>query len=287
MVQRYYFGSYILDVGLYELRCGEQLTVLPTKEFDMLRYLISQRHRVVSRQELHEQVWPGLTVTDWALDQCLHAVRRAVGDSGETQHVIRNVRGRGYRFIAEVSEEAEPDVREEGAPPGTSLPPPLDSARAYQTVLQYLQAGQSVNLVAPYPSPWRGLLDQLQVPFPALCYVDLQDGEILDRRAFVTQLLAALGRPVAIPSEGPGEDLVLLSRSFSNGELVPVVLLHFEVVHTWPDADRDLRFFCALKFLVDVRRLLLLVHSARPLAAIGPPAVVTSPFILPYVVLQR
>ena len=78
----------------------------------LLVFLIRNRHRVVPKAELLDQVWPEAVVSDAALSTALKAVRIAVGDDGSTQHVIRTYRGRGYRFVLPVRErQARPSGR--------------------------------------------------------------------------------------------------------------------------------------------------------------------------------
>lgn len=97
---RYMFGDYELDEHLYQLRrVGEVVEVEP-KVFDLLVYLVQHQERVVSKDELLEQLWPGQVVSETALTQCIMAARKAVGDDGTRQHTIKTQHGRGYRFVA-------------------------------------------------------------------------------------------------------------------------------------------------------------------------------------------
>ena len=99
----YMFRDYTLDPQRHELhRDGTHLPLRP-KVFQVLTYLIEQRHRVVTRDELLAEVWPNQCVGEEALTSCIKAARRAVGDSGQTQGVIRTVHGCGMRFIADVT----------------------------------------------------------------------------------------------------------------------------------------------------------------------------------------
>jgi DNA-binding winged helix-turn-helix (wHTH) protein/predicted ATPase len=81
---------------------GARVPLRP-KVFQVLVYLIEQRDRVVSREEVLAQVWPHQAVSDETLTSCVKAARRAVGDSGRTQRVIQTMHGRGLRFVAEVA----------------------------------------------------------------------------------------------------------------------------------------------------------------------------------------
>ena len=106
---RYIFDGYILDTLRYELSCRGQAIKLRPKVFEVLAYLIRHRDRVVSKDELLAQLWPKQFIGDGTLNACLMAVRRAIGDSGQTQRRIQTLHGRGYRFVAAVEEEEHAD----------------------------------------------------------------------------------------------------------------------------------------------------------------------------------
>lgn len=96
------FPPYEIDLQLYELRCnGCKVTVEP-KAFDLLVFLIANRERVVTRQELFDNLWPDRVASDASLDTCVRSARRAVGDSANTQLRIRTLVKRGYQFVAEI-----------------------------------------------------------------------------------------------------------------------------------------------------------------------------------------
>jgi Transcriptional regulatory protein, C terminal len=90
--------------------------------FDLLVYLVRNRGRVVSKDDLIDSVWGGRIVSDSALTTRLNAVRKAVDDSGAAQRVIRTVHRKGVRFICEVSEGDEPVMPFELTPPVTDPP---------------------------------------------------------------------------------------------------------------------------------------------------------------------
>jgi class 3 adenylate cyclase/tetratricopeptide (TPR) repeat protein len=115
----YVFGDCALDTGLYALhRAGHSIRLRP-KVFQVLTYLLAHRERVVSRQELCEQVWPDQFISDAALESAIRGVRRAIGDSGRAQQLIQTLHGHGYRFITDVTirPEASPGREAEAAPP--------------------------------------------------------------------------------------------------------------------------------------------------------------------------
>ncbi len=100
----YVFGDCVLDTQLYVLHRGGQPVRLRPKAFQMLVYLLAQRERVVTKQELSEQVWPRQFISDATLESTIAAVRRALGDSRPGQRYLLTLRGYGYRFIAPVEE---------------------------------------------------------------------------------------------------------------------------------------------------------------------------------------
>jgi class 3 adenylate cyclase/DNA-binding winged helix-turn-helix (wHTH) protein len=107
----YRFGTYELDVDRYELRRGGAVVEMEPQVFDVLAYLVAHHDRVVLKAELLDEVWGDRFVSESALTSRLKQVRRAVGDDGRTQGVIRTVHGRGYRFVADVTQarpQAEP-----------------------------------------------------------------------------------------------------------------------------------------------------------------------------------
>lgn len=104
----YRFAHCILDTQLHTLCRADQSALLSPKVFEVLCYFIAHRDQVVSKQELCEQVWQGLAISDATLESCVRAVRASVGDSGQAQQIIQTQRGYGYRFVADV--ETLPDA---------------------------------------------------------------------------------------------------------------------------------------------------------------------------------
>ncbi|WP_228373515.1 winged helix-turn-helix domain-containing protein [Demequina gelatinilytica] len=96
------FEDFELDPARFQLtRAGQPVRVEP-RAFDLLRLLVSHHERVVTKQEILEHVWGTEFVSDAALTTALRTVRRAVGDTGADQRVIRTAHGRGYQLVAEV-----------------------------------------------------------------------------------------------------------------------------------------------------------------------------------------
>ena len=116
------FGDHVFDIERRELRRGVEPVALEPQVFDLLIYLVRNRDRVVSKDDLIDNVWGGRIVSDSALTSRINAARRAVNDSGAEQRVIRTVQRRGIRFIGEVSEETEPASGIVAAPAATEAP---------------------------------------------------------------------------------------------------------------------------------------------------------------------
>ncbi len=100
------FSDLVLDPGRRELRRGAELVPVEPQVFDVLVYLIRNRDRVVSKDDLIEGVWAGRIVSESTLTSRINAARKAIGDSGAEQALIRTVARKGLRFVAEVTERA-------------------------------------------------------------------------------------------------------------------------------------------------------------------------------------
>src|SRR5947209_11628545 len=99
------FEGYTLDTARNSLRAADREVALRPKNFELLRYLVENPDRLVTKEELLKAVWPKVTVTDQVLSHCVSEVREAIGD-GE-QAIIKTIPRRGYRFVAPVVRAAE------------------------------------------------------------------------------------------------------------------------------------------------------------------------------------
>jgi adenylate cyclase len=104
----YLFEGYALDTALRELRRGATLVSIEPKVFDLLSYLIENRERVVSRDDLIASIWQGRIVSESALARCLNGARSAIGDSGEVQALIKTFQRKGVRFVGTVHKGQQP-----------------------------------------------------------------------------------------------------------------------------------------------------------------------------------
>jgi TolB-like protein len=106
------FAGYEIDLVRQEVRRDGAVVPVEPQVFDVLAYLVQNRDRIVSKDELFESVWQGRIVSDAALNSRISAARRAVGDDGAAQAVIRTVHKRGFRFVQDVSADHDPSSGE-------------------------------------------------------------------------------------------------------------------------------------------------------------------------------
>ena len=102
------FGDYVLDVERRELRCGQTLVAVEPQVFDLLVYVVQNRDRVVSKDDLIAGVWNGRIVSESTLTSRINAARKAIGDSGDQQRFVRTVARKGIRFVGAVREGQVP-----------------------------------------------------------------------------------------------------------------------------------------------------------------------------------
>ncbi len=118
------FDEYELDRRSFELRRSGAPLKLEPKVFDLLAFLVAHRDRVVTTRELFESLWPDEFVTPSALSRCVMEARRAIGDDGTSQRIIKTVHGRGYRFVAAVEERPAPEPPPVVETKGVTVPAP-------------------------------------------------------------------------------------------------------------------------------------------------------------------
>jgi len=127
------FDGHTLDTDRRELRRGSEPVAVEPQVFDLLVYLVQNRDRVVSKDDLIASVWGGRIVSESTLTSRINAARKAVGDSGGAQKLIRTIARKGLRFVAavhtpsggnEAASPGAPAAKEAREPPRTALPLP-------------------------------------------------------------------------------------------------------------------------------------------------------------------
>jgi adenylate cyclase len=140
------FEDFVLDRERHELRAGGTVVPIEPQVFDLLVYLIENRDRVVSKDDLIASVWGGRIVSDSTLDSRINAVRKALGDSGKEQRLIRTIARKGVRFVGEAGQgkRGPTDGRDAG------LLPPLIIDRPSIAVLPFenLSEDRELELIA-------------------------------------------------------------------------------------------------------------------------------------------
>jgi DNA-binding winged helix-turn-helix (wHTH) protein len=113
----YTFDDVELDDRLYQLRRKGSVLHVEPRVFDLLLYLVRNRERVATKEDLLAAVWQGVAVSDSVLSTAMNGVRRAIGAKGRGAGPIETVYGRGYRLRADVAERAELEPSEPVAAP--------------------------------------------------------------------------------------------------------------------------------------------------------------------------
>ena len=118
---RYLFEEYAFDTDRRELHRGADVVSVAPQVFDLLDYLIRNRERVVSKDDLINSIWNGRSVSDAALTTRLNVARSAIGDSGEEQRLIKTLPRKGFRFVGQVREAREAAGPNPGDAPESAL----------------------------------------------------------------------------------------------------------------------------------------------------------------------
>ncbi|MBR1122027.1 winged helix-turn-helix domain-containing protein [Bradyrhizobium lablabi] len=113
---KYRFGGFEIDLGQQELRRRGEFVHVEPQVFDLIAYLVRNHDRIVSKDELIEAIWHGRIISEAALSSRINAARRALGDNGNDQALIRTLHKRGFRFIGDVHVDEAAKSDDEGRP---------------------------------------------------------------------------------------------------------------------------------------------------------------------------
>lgn len=94
------FDNFKLDVDKFELHCDNEVIHVEPRVFDLILMLTQNPRRILTRDEIIENVWGGRIISDATISTCVKSARKALGDSGEAQKYIKTIRGRGIQFLA-------------------------------------------------------------------------------------------------------------------------------------------------------------------------------------------
>lgn len=172
---RYRFADCVLDPGRHVFRRGEEEISLEPQVFDLLSLFVARAGELVTRDEIVDAIWGGRIVSEAAISSRINAVRRAVGDDGARQAILRTLPRRGFRFEAAVETEAAetrpagaaPHVRFASSQDGTAIAwatggsgPPLLRAGHFLTHLDFDRRS----------AVWRPLIEALESRFALTRY---------------------------------------------------------------------------------------------------------------------
>jgi DNA-binding winged helix-turn-helix (wHTH) protein/pimeloyl-ACP methyl ester carboxylesterase len=206
------FEDFVLDNERRELRAGGTIVPIEPQVFDLLVYLIENRDRVVSKDDLIASVWDGRIVSDSTLDSRINRARKALRDSGKEQRLIRTIARKGFRFIGEPAKSEKSNESATAAPAAGDQPrQEVHFCTAADGVrIAYALAGQGMPLVKAgnwldhleydWQSPiWSKLYHRLAVEHRLIRYDERGNGlsdwdvEDISFEAFVRDLESVVG----------------------------------------------------------------------------------------------
>jgi DNA-binding winged helix-turn-helix (wHTH) protein len=148
----YRFGACLLNTQEPRMQRADQRLWVCAKVWQVLLYIVKHRHRTVLKQELCAQVWPQSFISGATLESTVRAARRAIGDSGRAQQMIRTVYGSGYQFIMPVEEGADLAAATAApSPPSSSgaVPTPDGSPSTPRVSGRPMSPGEDANSAVP------------------------------------------------------------------------------------------------------------------------------------------
>ncbi|MCG6889901.1 MAG: winged helix-turn-helix domain-containing protein [Gammaproteobacteria bacterium] len=141
----YQFDEFEIDTRNYQLSNKGKVIDVEPKVFDLLSYLVVNRSKLITRDELFKNIWKGQVVSDTSLSNQIKAVRKVIGDSGRAQLCIKTIHGRGYQFVTGVVEADDQETA--ASAPVTGNPLEVRSKAPMVAVLpfQNLSSDQEQN----------------------------------------------------------------------------------------------------------------------------------------------
>ena len=129
---KYRFAEFEIDLGLHELRRRGSPIHAEPQVFDLTVHLVRNHDRVVSKDELIDNIWNGRIISEAAFSSRINGARRVLGDSGTEQQFIKTLHRRGFRFVGDVEEGSDADTVKlvPGDAGGSECCPPSTSVHA-------------------------------------------------------------------------------------------------------------------------------------------------------------
>jgi class 3 adenylate cyclase/DNA-binding winged helix-turn-helix (wHTH) protein len=144
------FGNHVIDLRRQELRRAGEIVHVEPQVYDLLVHLVRNRGRVVSKDELLDTIWNGRIVSEAALSSRINAARKAIGDDGDRQALIKTIHRRGFRFIGAVQEGASAPVGSALAVDGQPQPRIAQSKRSQRPHSRVVPSRKPSIAVLPF-----------------------------------------------------------------------------------------------------------------------------------------
>ncbi|MBD3678460.1 MAG: winged helix-turn-helix domain-containing protein [Rhodobacteraceae bacterium] len=119
---KYRFEDFVLDTDCAELQGPDGLVRLEGRVFDLLALLVANHQRLLSKDEIVDEIWQGRAISDATISTAIKDARRAIGDDGNAQRLIRTQHGRGFRFVGTVGYDAPAQAEPPRAEQSTADP---------------------------------------------------------------------------------------------------------------------------------------------------------------------
>ena len=136
------FAECEIDIDRRELRRDGEFVSVEPQVFDVLSYLVNHRDRVVPKTELLDEIWGDRFVSESALSSRIKSARKAIGDTGRDQRLIKTIHARGFRFVGAIDEARR--AERPSAPPALADDPVL-------SVIDALRSGEGMALIVSGP----------------------------------------------------------------------------------------------------------------------------------------
>lgn len=101
---QYQFGNITIDTKNYRILVNGDITPVKPQVFNLIVYLIENHHRLVTKEEIHANIWSGRIVSDTSISTHIKSARKILGDDGKKQKIIKTYHARGYQFVATFKE---------------------------------------------------------------------------------------------------------------------------------------------------------------------------------------
>ena len=195
---RWSFDDVEVDTDRVEVRRRGEVVAVEPQVFGVLVHLLAHRDRLVPKEELLDHVWGDRFVSESALTSRIKAARRAIGDDGREQRLIRTHHGRGYRFVGAVSDDVAGAAVASSSPPAPVVPssPVPDGG-----VVLPVQFARSGDLNIAYQVTGDGPVDIVLVPgFVSHLEIDWTE----PNHAHFLRRLGGMGRLIRFDKRGTG-----------------------------------------------------------------------------------